>query len=91
MSIIAEAVRDDPLKQYSNEEFDLQIEFLREFARSRPAFVLRELTALRQGESTPLRPRIGRDKVQDRILPWPNRKYLLPLDRNRGKSPNSDD
>ena len=90
LSVIDEAAHADPLKQYPNEVFDQQIDFLREFARRRPAFVLREVAALRQG-AIPTEPGLGRGRVQDRIVPWPNRKYLLPLDRNRVKSPSSDD
>ena len=40
VSLIGDAAHDDPLKQFSNEEFDRQIEFLREFATIRSAFVL---------------------------------------------------
>ena len=89
-SLIAAAAHDDPRKQFSNEEFDQQIDFLREFARRRSAFVLREVAALRQGP-IPTEPGLGRGRVQDRIVPWPNRRYRLPLDRNRVKLPNSDD
>jgi spore coat protein H len=87
VSVIAAAAHDDPRKQYSNEEFDQQIDFLREFARRRSTFVLREVAALREADSAPRQPGIRRGRVQDRILPWPNRRYPLPPDRNRGKSP----
>jgi hypothetical protein len=90
VSVIDAAAHDDPRKQYSNEQFDREIDFLRNFATGRSAFVLRAVAALR-GDGAPLPPRIRRGRVQDRILPWPNRKYLLPPDRNRGKSPSSDD
>jgi spore coat protein CotH len=90
-SLIAEAARGDALKQHTNEEFDQEVEFLREFARRRPSFVLREVASLRRDAGARLSRRIGPDSVQDRILPWPNRRYLHPPDRNRGKSPSSDD
>jgi spore coat protein CotH len=48
VSVIATAAHDDPRKQYSNEEFDQQIDFLREFARRRSAFVLAEVEAVRR-------------------------------------------
>ena len=91
LAVIDAAAREDPRKQYSNDEFDQHIEFLREFARRRSAFVLQEVAALRQGEGAPQQPGLGRGRVQDRILRWPNRRYLLPPDRNRAKSPSSDD
>lgn len=47
VSVIAAAAHDDPRKQYSNEEFDQQIDFLREFARRRSALVLAEVEAVR--------------------------------------------
>ena len=47
LSVIGAAAHEDPRKPTTNEEFDLQIDFLRQFARSRPAFVLREVAALR--------------------------------------------
>jgi hypothetical protein len=89
VSVIDAAARDDPRRQYSNEQFDREIEFLRDFAARRSAFVLEAVAALREGGALP--PGIRRGRVQDRILPWPNRKYRLPPDRNRAKSPNSDD
>jgi hypothetical protein len=89
-SLIAAAAHDDPRKQFSNEEFDRQIDFLREFAARRSGFVLREVAALRQG-SIPTEPGLRGGRVQDRIVPWPNRRSPLPLDRNRVKSPSSGD
>jgi hypothetical protein len=47
LSLIASAAHDDTRKQYSNETFDQEIEFLREFARRRPAIVLAEVARLR--------------------------------------------
>jgi spore coat protein CotH len=89
-SLIGAAAREDPLKQFSNEEFDRQIEFLREFAAIRSAFVLGEVAALRQADGAP-QPGAGRGKVQDRILRWPTRKSSPPPDPNRVRSPSSDD
>jgi CotH kinase protein len=91
VSLIAEAARGDALKQHTNEELDEHVEFLREFARRRPSFVLREVAALRRDAGARLPRRIGRASVRDRILLWPNRRYLHPLDRNRGKSRSSGD
>ena len=91
VSLIGDAAHEDPLKQFSNEEFDRQIEFLREFATIRSAFVLAEVAALRQGDGAPRQPRAGRGRVQDRILRWPIRKFSLPPDPNRVRSPSSDD
>jgi spore coat protein CotH len=48
VSVIATAAHDDPRKQYSNEQFDQQIDFLREFARRRSVFVLAEVEAVRR-------------------------------------------
>lgn len=45
--LVAQAALDDPRKQFSNERFGEQIEFLRAFARERPAFVLREVARAR--------------------------------------------
>jgi spore coat protein H len=90
-AVIGAAAHEDPRKQYSNDDFDQQVAFLREFARRRSAVVLQQVAALRQGDGGPSQPGLGRGRVQDRILRWPNRKSLLPPDRNRAKSPSSDD
>ena len=46
-ALIERAALDDPKKQFSNELFAQQIEFLRAFARERPGFVLREVARAR--------------------------------------------
>jgi spore coat protein H len=46
--LVAEAAYADDRKAYTNEDFDAAVEYLREFARLRPAFVLREVAALRE-------------------------------------------
>lgn len=45
--VIEAAALEDPKKPFSNEQFAQQTEFLREFARARPAFVLREVARAR--------------------------------------------
>lgn len=47
-AMIADAVRADPRKQFSNDAFDDAIAYLREFARRRPAFVLDQVAAARR-------------------------------------------
>jgi len=42
-SLISEAAREDTLKPVSNEEFDAAVKFLKQFARQRSDFVVREL------------------------------------------------
>jgi spore coat protein CotH len=42
-SLIAEAVREDVSKPYSNEEFDAAVKFLKKFARQRSGFVVKEI------------------------------------------------
>ena len=46
-ALISTAARSDPRKQYSNDELDQAIEFLRQFAKLRPALVLNEVAAIR--------------------------------------------
>ena len=46
---IFDAARTDTRKQFSNEEFDAAVEFMREFAVRRPAIVLDELARIRRG------------------------------------------
>jgi spore coat protein CotH len=46
-TLIASAAHADVRKQYSNDDFEQAIEFLRQFARERPAFVLAEIAAIR--------------------------------------------
>jgi spore coat protein CotH len=46
-SVIERAALDDPNKPFSNERFSEEVEFLRVFARERPAFVLREVARTR--------------------------------------------
>ena len=43
VSLIDAAAREDPRKRFTNEEFDAAVAFVREFARIRPDFVLREV------------------------------------------------
>lgn len=87
-SLVTEAALEDTLKPVSNERFAEDVDFLMEFASMRPSFVLREVEALRQERDAPLQLRL---KTQDRISPWPIRRYLLPPDPSRGKLPSSDD
>ena len=47
LAIIDTAVREDTRKQFSNDLFDSDIVFLREFARERPAFLIDEIARLR--------------------------------------------
>jgi spore coat protein CotH len=47
VAIIDTAAREDTRKQYSNEEFDAEVGFLREFARFRPGFLMDEIARLR--------------------------------------------
>jgi spore coat protein CotH len=47
-ALIAEAAHKDPGKQFSNDDFDAGIEFLRDVARRRPAFLLQEIAAARR-------------------------------------------
>jgi len=47
VAAIGQAALEDPRKPFSNEFFAEQIEFLRTFARERPAFVLREVARAR--------------------------------------------
>jgi spore coat protein CotH len=47
LPVIEAAAIEDPRKQFSNELFAAQVEFLRAFARERPAFVLREVSRAR--------------------------------------------
>jgi spore coat protein CotH len=49
LSVVDAAVREDPLKQFSNDAYDQGIAALREFARTRPALVLEEAARLRSG------------------------------------------
>jgi spore coat protein CotH len=46
-SLIAAAVYEDPLKPFSNDEFDAGVAFMKEFARRRPTIVLQEAAAAR--------------------------------------------
>lgn len=55
-AVIADAAREDPLKPYSNEEFEAATEFLRRFARERPAFVLGDVAAHRLSGPGPADP-----------------------------------
>ena len=48
LSVIVSAAHADGRKQYDNDAFDQEIEFLRTFARTRPGLVLAEVAALRQ-------------------------------------------
>ena len=91
VSLIGDAAHDDPRKQFSNEEFDLQIEFLREFATHPPAFVLAEVAALRQGESAPRSPAPGEAGFRIESCGGRSANTSLPPDPNRVKSPSSDD
>jgi spore coat protein CotH len=47
VALIDTAVRQDTRKQFSNEQFDLDLDFLRDFARVRPAFLIDEIARLR--------------------------------------------
>jgi spore coat protein CotH len=47
LAIIDATVREDTRKQFSNDQFDSDIVFLREFARERPAFLIDEIARLR--------------------------------------------
>jgi spore coat protein CotH len=47
LTVISTAAHDDTRKQYSNEAFEESVEFLRDFARRRPALVLAEVARLR--------------------------------------------
>ena len=47
-AVVAESVRADTLKPFSSEAFDGAVELLQVFARTRSAFVLRELDRLRK-------------------------------------------
>ncbi len=49
--LIAEAAYEDPLKPFANDEFDNHMAYLVDFARQRPAFVLREVAAARRSRS----------------------------------------
>jgi spore coat protein CotH len=49
VTLISGEVRADAGKQFSTEEFLDAVEYLKEFARRRPAFVLREVNRARQG------------------------------------------
>jgi hypothetical protein len=44
---IADAVRADPQKPYSNEQFELAVDDVRKFARQRSDFVLEEVEKVR--------------------------------------------
>jgi spore coat protein CotH len=46
-AVVERAALDDPNKPFSNERFSDEVEFLRVFARERPAFVLREVARTR--------------------------------------------
>lgn len=46
-TLIAADVKEDRRKPFSNEEFDQAVVLLQQFARARPAFVLRELARVR--------------------------------------------
>jgi spore coat protein CotH len=46
-ALIDAAARQDTLKQYSNEDFDLGVEFVRQIARVRPPFLVDEIARLR--------------------------------------------
>jgi CotH protein len=46
-SLIADAAHEDRWKFVTNEEYDAATEFLKEFARQRPAFVLQEVSQAR--------------------------------------------
>jgi len=46
-ALIDTATREDPKKPFTNEFFDQEIAFLREFARFRPAFLMDEIARLR--------------------------------------------
>ena len=92
VSLIGDAAHEDPLKQFSNEEFDRQIEFLREFAthplrvragrRSRPS--ARE-TARRDS------PAPGEAGFRIESCGGRSANTSLPPDPNRVRSPSSDD
>jgi hypothetical protein len=63
---IRDAARADPVKPFSNEEFENAIDFLRVFARSRGDFVTDEVTRFRP----------------QRVLLAPYRQSPLPKSRN---------
>jgi hypothetical protein len=46
-SVIRDAVYQDSRKSFTNEEFESEVAFLRNFARQRPAIVLAEVARLR--------------------------------------------
>ena len=46
-AVVSAAIRDDPVKPYSNDQHDAAVAFLIQFARQRPAFVLGEVAAAR--------------------------------------------
>jgi spore coat protein CotH len=46
-ALVGDAAREDPLKPFTNEEFEEALEFLRAFARERPAFVRQEIDRAR--------------------------------------------
>ena len=53
VSLISASVREDRRKQFSNDEFDQAIEFLREFARARPSLALEEVNRIRHAIANP--------------------------------------
>jgi len=48
-AVVSPAIREDPVKPYSNEQHDATVAFLIEFARQRPRSVLEQVTAARAG------------------------------------------
>jgi spore coat protein H len=48
VTIIYDAARSDPKKQFDNDSWDLAVQFLRDFAASRPAQVLDDVARLRK-------------------------------------------
>lgn len=50
-TLIADTAHQDARKQFDNDQFDLAVEFLREFAVRRPAQVLDEVARIRRGAS----------------------------------------
>jgi spore coat protein CotH len=57
VTMIAPAARMDVRKQYSNDEFDEAVAFLRQFARDRSALVLAEIAAIRGSDAALPAPR----------------------------------
>ena len=53
LAVIDAAVREDPLKQFSNDAFDQATASMRAFARERPGIVLSDVARLRAGQPPP--------------------------------------